>query len=177
MLTARAPRANVGPDRALPYVGPCPGLNHCAYLSWNSSSCTPVRPRPNPLYWPLLKFTRPGEDCAVMGEHADRQGSSGCQLTAYSFPWPLLPALALAGFRVPTPGSCHDTGTCSWPPQPSVLTQSAFLPWSLAAGLAGTTQGPSSSWNHCRLPAVLTKDMQLVILGIPVTRIEETLCL
>lgn len=103
--------------------------------------------------------------------------AASLQLTAYSFPWPLLPALALAGFCVPTPGSCHDTGTCSWPPQPSVLTQSAFLPWSLAAGLAGTTQGPSSSWNHCRLPAVLTKDMQLVILGIPVTRTEETLCL
>ena len=126
MLTARAPIANVGPDRTLPYVGPCPGLNDCAYLSWNSSSCTPVRPRPNPLYWPLLKFARPGEDCAVMGEHADRQGSSGCQLTAYSFPWPLLPALALTEFCVPTPGSCHDTGTCSWPPQPSVLTLSAI---------------------------------------------------
>lgn len=94
----------MGPDRALPYVT---GLNDCAYLSWNSSSCTPVRPWPNPLYWPPLKFTHPGEDCAVVGEHADSQGSSGCQLTAYSFPWPLLPALALTEFCVPTPGSCH----------------------------------------------------------------------
>ena len=52
-----------------------------------------------------------------------------------------------------------------------------FLPWSLAAGLAGTTQDPSSSCNHCRLPAVLTKDMQLLILGTPVARAEGTLCL
>ena len=113
----------MGPDQALPYVT---GLNNCDYLSWNCSSCTSVRPQPNPLYWPLLKFTHPGEDCAALGEHAGSQGSRSCQLTACSCPWPLLPALALTEFCIPTPGSCHDIGTCSWPPQSSMFPLSAI---------------------------------------------------
>lgn len=101
--------------------------------------------------------------------------AASLQLTAFPGPcclhWPSPGSvyLHLAPAMTQAPAAGPRSQVCSHCRQ--------FLPWSLAAGLAGTTQGPSSSWNHRRLPAVLTKDMQLVILGAPVTRAEETLCL
>lgn len=85
--------------------------------------------------------------------------------------WPSLSSvyLHLAPAMTQAPAAGPHSRVCSHGQQ--------FLPWSLAATLAGTTQNLSSSCNHCRLHAVLTKDMQLLILGTPVARAEETLCL